>query len=158
MHVEAFKLHEKIAGKSERTIKVRVSRVSLLARWLTDPNSGLNITLPADVRRVHLHAYIVGAIDASKFSGVLSVSTDLRTWWNWYATEARWTTPWPGFRARQASGSPRPRFNAHAAGRMPIRSTSATASPLSDPAAVRTSSTATPRVSGEYGASSGDST
>ncbi len=36
-----------------------------------------------------------------------------------------------------------------AAGRTPIRSTSATASVFSEPVAVRTSSTATPRVSGE---------
>jgi hypothetical protein len=36
-----------------------------------------------------------------------------------------------------------------AAGRIPIRSASATASVFSEPVAVRTSSTATPRVSGE---------
>jgi site-specific recombinase XerD len=89
----SFVLHEKIAGKSERTIAVRRSCVSLLARWLADPVNGLHVSSPADVRRVHMEAYLAGQIDVSKFSGVLSVYSDLKVWWTWYAAEYEVASP-----------------------------------------------------------------
>lgn len=98
--LESFARHQRRLGRVERTIEIRYSAISLLARWLADRANGLMITEPKQVTKVRMEKYLDAQIRQRQRSGYLSLWADLHVWWKWWHLRWAQRCPWKDSPAR----------------------------------------------------------
>lgn len=89
--LEGFELDQLALDRSPKSIRNRLSTMSLFARWA----SAQKIE-PGDMAKVVMKSYLVVQIKCRKGSGAGTLYQDLKVFWDWYAREYETVSPMTG--------------------------------------------------------------